>query len=62
MTVWLGALPLTGDAVEGISQHELLARLLEARDPRLLGPVRVICMGAWVHRELGAWGAGTLAR
>lgn len=34
---WLNALPLTGDAVEAVSQHALLVRLLEARDARLLG-------------------------
>uniref|UniRef100_A0A7R9V0M6 TOG domain-containing protein n=1 Tax=Chlamydomonas euryale TaxID=1486919 RepID=A0A7R9V0M6_9CHLO len=32
---WLGALPLTADHVEAQSQHELLVRLLEARDPRV---------------------------
>jgi len=35
---WLGALPLTGDAVEAVVQHAFLVRLLEARDARLLGP------------------------
>lgn len=34
---WLGALPLTGDFMEAQLQHELLVRLLEARDVRVLG-------------------------
>lgn len=37
--MWLNSLPLTGDAVEAVVQHELLVRLLEARDVRLLGQV-----------------------
>eukprot|EP00983_Pelagomonas_calceolata_P098102 1158311-Pelagomonas_calceolata.AAC.19 len=40
MAIWLSALPLTGDAVEAVVQHDLLVRLLEARDVRLLGQVR----------------------
>lgn len=35
---WLQALPLTADAVEAVEQHELLAKLLATRDPRILGP------------------------
>lgn len=36
-STWLAALPLTADHVEAQSQHELLVRLLEARDVRVLG-------------------------
>ncbi len=36
---WLNSLPLTADAVEAAVQHELLVRLLTARDARVLGPV-----------------------
>ncbi|KAF5839604.1 hypothetical protein DUNSADRAFT_383 [Dunaliella salina] len=39
--MWLSSLPLTGDAVEAVVQHELLVRLLEARDMRLLGQANV---------------------
>lgn len=53
---WLGALPLTADAVEGVVQHELLVRLLEAQDPRVLGPVSSAVLGlGW---GWGCWGAG----
>ncbi|KAL6755245.1 armadillo-type protein [Haematococcus lacustris] len=45
---WLGGLPLLGDVVEAAVQHDLLARLLEARDPRLLG-----ANGASLPRVLG---------
>ncbi len=40
-SAWLNALPLTADAVEAVAQHDLLVRLLTARDPRILGPVSV---------------------
>ncbi|GFH17489.1 importin N-terminal domain-containing protein, partial [Haematococcus lacustris] len=45
---WLGGLPLLGDVVEAAVQHDLLARLLEARDARLLGT-----NGASLPRVLG---------
>ncbi len=35
---WVAALPLKADAVEACSMHELLVRLLEAQDARVLGP------------------------
>jgi hypothetical protein len=41
VATWLGCLPLTADRVEAGDQHEMLARLLATRDPRILGPVRV---------------------
>ena len=40
--MWLAALPLTADHQEAQSQHELLVRLLEARDVRVLGQVRSV--------------------
>jgi N-dimethylarginine dimethylaminohydrolase len=46
-STWLAALPLTADHVEAQSQHELLVRLLEARDVRVLGQVRGGKGGCW---------------
>ncbi|MEW5314066.1 MAG: hypothetical protein WDW38_005590 [Sanguina aurantia] len=36
--VWVAALPLLSDAIEAQAMHEMLARMLEASDPRVLGP------------------------
>ncbi|GFH11050.1 importin N-terminal domain-containing protein [Haematococcus lacustris] len=59
---WLGGLPLLGDVVEAAVQHDLLARLLEARDARLLGTVSVRPAGAeagrWVGRLAEWWEEG----
>ena len=38
--MWLSKMPLTADRVEACSQHEVLVRLTEARDARILGLVR----------------------
>eukprot|EP00798_Chlamydomonas_sp_ICE-L_P025737 gene25737-11397_t len=36
-SLWLSKLPLTADRVEAVSQHEVLVKLLEAQDARILG-------------------------
>lgn len=36
-STWLGSLPLTADRVEAIANHDLLVRLVEQRDPRVIG-------------------------
>ena len=43
-TLWLSKMPLTADRVEAVVQHELLVRLVEARDARILGAVSAECI------------------
>ena len=53
-STWLASLPLTADRVEAIANHDLLVRLVEQRDPRVIGqPQSLVKVAQVLVRALG---------